>query len=439
VTQDLILDVAPPSSITLRQGVNGYSHDATFIRADTTTWNSGARDQMLVGKGNGIFRVLLSYNLASVTESYAVSAAQLDVWTDAAGTGTVQTLELRSLSRNFTEGTGNGTSATNGAGTGTDWLTHDGTNAWSSDGGDFNSTVLASVPGFNAVTTVNTQQSFTSSPALVSAVTTALISGTPLNLTILSPLTEPGATSNFTRLASDDHANISRRPQLTITFAHAMLPTVDPGSAPAATVGADVLLTGTTANATTSTWSLVSGPGVVWLSNASSPTSTLKFSAPGTYTLQLTAANVHGESSRTLNITVTGTAMTPIEIWRQTHFGTTQNTGTAADTFDANGDGESNLLEFATGQNPNGNTLAAISASLNGANLEFTYTRANAALAAGITFTVEWSDTLAPGSWTSIFVTEQILTDNGTVQTVKATIPAGTPMCFARLKVTTTP
>jgi PKD repeat protein len=218
-----------------------------------------------------------------------------------------------------------------------------------------------------------------------------------------------------------------------------MLPTVNPGTAPAATVGADVLLTGTTANATTSTWSLVSGPGVVWFSNASSPTSTFKFSAPGTYTLQLTAANAHGQSSRTLSLIVTGTAMTPIESWRQTHFNNHTNTGTAADTFDANGDGEANLLEFATGQNPNGNTLAAISASLNGANLEFTYTRANAALADGVTFTVEWSYTLAPGSWTSIGVTEQILTNNGTVQTVKATIPAGTPMCFARLKVTTAP
>jgi autotransporter-associated beta strand protein len=442
VTQDITVDVAPPASISLRQGVNGYTHDATFIRADTPTWNSGARDQMLVGKGNSTFRALLSFNLASVPTIYTVSAAQLDVWTDFAGNGSVQGLELRSLTRNFTEGTGNGTSATNGVGTGADWRTYNGTNAWSSEGGDFNSTVLADVPGFNAATTINTQQIFASSPgkpALVNAVTTALTSGTPLNLTILSPPTEIDVASNFTRLASDDHANISRRPQLTITFTHAMLPTVNPGTAPAATVGADVLLTGTTANATTSTWSLVSGPGVVWFSNASSPTSTFKFSAPGTYTLQLTAANAHGESSRTLSLTVTGTAMTPIEIWRQTHFGTKQNTGTAADTFDANGDGESNLLEFATGQNPNGNTLAAISASLNGANLEFTYTRANAALADGITFTVEWSYTLAPGSWTSIGVTEQILTNNGTVQTVKATIPAGTPMCFARLKVTTAP
>jgi autotransporter-associated beta strand protein len=436
LAQDITVDVAPQLSITLRQGVNGYSHDATFIRADSTTWNSGARDLMLVGKGNGIFRVLLSFNLASVTESYAVSAAQLDVWTDFAGSGSVQTLELRSLSRSFIEGTGDGTSATNGVGTGADWLTYDGTNAWSSLGGNFNSTVLASVPGFNAVTTVNTQQTFASSPALVSAVTTALTSGTPLNLTILSPLTESGAANNFTRLSSDDSATLARRPQLTITFAHAMLPTANPGSAPAATVGADIPLTGSTTNATTSTWSLVSGPGVVSFSNAATPTSTIRFSVPGTYTLQLTAANAHGESSRTLSLTVTGTAMTPIEIWRQTHFGTTQNTGTAADTFDANNDGEANLLEYATGQNPTGNTLAAISASINGANLEFTYTRANAALATGVTFTVEWSDTLIAGSWSNSGVTEEFLSDNGTVQTVKALVPfsSGTRR-FVHLKV----
>jgi hypothetical protein len=438
VTQDITVDVAPPSSIALRQGVNGYSHDATFIRADTTTWNSGARDQMLVGKGNGIFRVLLSFTLASVTESYTVSAAQLDVWTDAAGTGTVQTLELHALTRNFIEGTGNGTSATNGVGTGADWLTHDGTNAWSSPGGNFESTVLASVSGFNAVTTVNTQQSFTSSPALVSAVTTALTSGTPLNLTILSPLTEPGATNNFTRLSSDDSATLARRPQLTITFAHAMLPTVNPGTAPAATVGADAPLTGSTTNATTSTWSLVSGPGVVSFSNAATPTSTVNFSAPGTYTLQLTAANVHGESSRTLSLTVTGTAMTPIEIWRQTHFGTTQNTGTAADTFDADGDGTANLIEYATKMNPAANDVVPQIATKNGSNLEYTYTKNKSAT--DVTFTVEWSDTLNGTDWSTTGVTQSLVpgSDNGVSQQVKVTVPAGSGVIrrFVHLKVT---
>ena len=46
--------------------------------------------------------------------------------------------------------------------------------------------------------------------------------------------------------------------------------------------------------------------------------------------------------------------------WRQLYFGTSENTGNAADSFDANYDGETNLIEFATGQNPNAATRAQI-------------------------------------------------------------------------------
>jgi hypothetical protein len=52
-------------------------------------------------------------------------------------------------------------------------------------------------------------------------------------------------------------------------------------------------------------------------------------------------------------------------------------------------------------------------------------------------FTVEWSDTLAPDSWSDTGVTQSILTDNGVQQSVKAAVPAapGIPTRFARLKV----
>ena len=37
---------------TFREGVNAYVQAATFIRGDTATWNSGARDQFLIGRNN---------------------------------------------------------------------------------------------------------------------------------------------------------------------------------------------------------------------------------------------------------------------------------------------------------------------------------------------------------------------------------------------------
>lgn len=51
--------------------------------------------------------------------------------------------------------------------------------------------------------------------------------------------------------------------------------------------------------------------------------------------------------------------------------------------------------------------------------------RATAAVLNGLTFAVEWSDTPGLGSWSSVGMSESILSDDGTVQEILATIPAG--------------
>ncbi len=137
--------------------------------------------------------------------------------------------------------------------------------------------------------------------------------------------------------------------------------------------------------------------------------------------------------------TVPLSVLTQQQNWRQTYFGTTQSAGNAADLFDSNGDGEANFLEFATGQNPNAASKATPTLARNGATLEFTYTRSLAAMADGVTFTVEWSDTLAAGSWSTAGVSAPtIRSDNGVVQVVKVLIPAASgARRFVHLKVTT--
>ena len=55
----------------------------------------------------------------------------------------------------------------------------------------------------------------------------------------------------------------------------------------------------------------------------------------------------------------TDPAHTPSENWRFTNFGTTNNTGNAADTSDPDRDGLNNLLEYALGSNPNSNAASA--------------------------------------------------------------------------------
>lgn len=128
---------------------------------------------------------------------------------------------------------------------------------------------------------------------------------------------------------------------------------------------------------------------------------------------------------------------TPQENWRQTHFNTMANTGQAADTVDANHDGEMNLLEFATGQNPHAISRAGLGVSRDVSALNVTYTRSRAAMDSGVTFMVETSDTLEPNSWTTTGVSApEVLSDDGANQQVRVSIPTTTQRRFVRLRVT---
>ena len=127
-TATINVSVAAPVSVALRQGVNGYAHVATFIRGDSPGWNSGGRDQFIVGRwGNLGMRPLFSFDLSPLDPSAVFQSLTLDVWTDdSGGTGSVGTVELRKLNSTPIEGTGDGSSASNGAGTGATWLSRTG-------------------------------------------------------------------------------------------------------------------------------------------------------------------------------------------------------------------------------------------------------------------------------------------------------------------------
>lgn len=142
------------------------------------------------------------------------------------------------------------------------------------------------------------------------------------------------------------------------------------------------------------------------------------------------------------NVAVSGTPKSlpsELESWRLEAFGTLENSGLAANDFDADNDGESNLLEFATGQNPHAATLLSTPLEMNGNRVEYRYPRNTAALADGMIFTVEWSDTLLPGSWSSNGVRDTLDTANpGTseLENRLATIPQSlTGKRFLRLHV----
>ena len=170
-------------------------------------------------------------------------------------------------------------------------------------------------------------------------------------------------------------------------------------------------------------------------------TITVTSSVLGSITNLVNVIGFEGDPNETNNSASAqmGISGSVLEGWRQQFFGIATNSGNAADTFDYDNDGLPNLLEWACNQNPTvPNTLPA-SAVLNGQNIEFTYTRSVSALNAGASFIVEWSDTLS-NDWQSTSVTQTILTDDGTVQQVNATLPIGnTGHRFVHLKVTAPP
>ncbi len=123
------------------------------------------------------------------------------------------------------------------------------------------------------------------------------------------------------------------------------------------------------------------------------------------------------------------TALTALENWRQTYFGSPANSGNGADAFDFDKDGILNLAEFGFGLNPTQNSAGLLPRPQKiGSNFVATFTQP--AGVSGITYGAEWSTTLQAGSWTAI-------PDTGSGSTHTFSIAIGTAKkLFMRLNVT---
>ena len=125
-------------------------------------------------------------------------------------------------------------------------------------------------------------------------------------------------------------------------------------------------------------------------------------------------------------------ALTALEAWRQTYFGTTTTNGPAANTADPDGDGQVNLVEDALGGDPtDASSVPKPRATLTATHFILSYLRARA----DMTYTVETSATLAPASWSSAGVTQDTTTPVG--GTANATILFNTAPTgrFLRLRI----
>lgn len=136
------------------------------------------------------------------------------------------------------------------------------------------------------------------------------------------------------------------------------------------------------------------------------------------------------------DVVLTRIIPTAWQTWQATNFGAnTNNAAISGDLVDTDGDGANNLMEYATGMNPASSKPVSHSATKNGADLEYTYTKNKSAT--DVTFTVEWADDLA-GPWSTSGVgTPVVVQDNPTTQQIRVTVPAGAiGRRFVRLKVT---
>lgn len=423
--------VAQPADLVLRQTDGGYQHAATFVRGDNTTWNSGARNQLLAGRlsGTGIFRTLLSFNLSDIPAGTVIRDAALDLWTaDELGTAnaSIPVMELRSLETPFTEGSGISTSGTNADTTsGANWNRRSDAAAnlpWDNSGGSAGTGLLAS---FNSWSTdeLNAPRTFPSTAALTAAVNAGIPQGAVHFALRASDAYENGTATAFTRIHSDDSTDVARRPALRIGFSANPAPEVATGPSPAATAGEAADLTGTATGATAATWSLVIGPGTASFGNPNNPATAVTFRQPGLYTLRLLASNAHGTVSRTLAVTAAASHNHAVFTdWQQLTWPGESNPAIIGPAADPDGDGLTNLTEWALHLDATAPSVHQPGFVKNGAVLDFAYTRRKTAPGEA-TFIVEWSDTLA-APWTPA-VSDPPVSLDATRESVQTAIPAG--------------
>jgi hypothetical protein len=151
---------------------------------------------------------------------------------------------------------------------------------------------------------------------------------------------------------------------------------------------------------------------------------------PGTtYHFRLAATNVLGA---TIGQDQVFTTLAPIEAWRLQWFGTTANSGAAADTAVATSDRMPNLLKYALGLNPLVATNNPVACDVCTGYLRLTSPKNPDAT--DVSFQVEVTDNLTTTAWTTNGTTVDV--NSPTLLEVHANTPvASSTEAFIRLRV----
>jgi hypothetical protein len=218
--------------------------------------------------------------------------------------------------------------------------------------------------------------------------------------------------------------------------------------------------------ATSDTGAIVNYPAATVSDNAGT-TPTITYSQPsgtvfplGITTVIVTAMDSAGNAAAS-SFTVTVSSPAAVESWRLAHFGTSTDSGRAANRADPNGDGLVNLLKFAFGTDPQkggsgasplvysgsfagGGTMTspgqprmAFESGPGGIDARVLFVRRADYGAARLTYLVEFSADLI--TWVPASAAPSVLADDGTLQIVSAPIPPIPGALFFRLNVSLAP
>ncbi len=443
VTANRMVVVGTPSVMTFRQGVNAYRQETTTIREDQTNRNYGAAGEFLVGKvSTGTSgqatpyraRTLMSFDLMGLPANAIIQEISLGTTTSSTpGTGTVSDLELRVLPTTFYEGAGSSVNGSPGAidtDSGVTWLrrTDAASNtSWASTAWSFSdhqgTTLLSTVPSFNAATETDTPKTFSSTPDFVLAAQTAIAAGR-LSLVIRADASVaiPGDV-NCARFYSDDAVNAAVRPQLRITYRTGLVPQIATITL-TTKVAQPVSLSGLVTGAASLAWTPASGPGTASFSDPANPAGTVVFNQPGSYTVNVDAVNANGQVAGSVHIEVEPN-LAFFAQWQEYTWPGETNAEIIASGKDPDGDGITNLLEWALHLDSTKPDTAQIALEIQGGLIEYRYTRRKT-IPGEADFQVEWSDHLNE-NWSRAGVGEEIITWlTDTSESVLVTVPVGT-------------